>query len=147
MVQWLKFHLLMQGVWFPSLVWELRSHRPPGQNTKTKQKQYCNKFNNNLNFFFKGYRRNEVLRSRPRVHRHTSCSHLLKLMSPQLLPLSQPRWKKDFCITPDKDTMGRKEKKTKHVNTGAQEETEWQITTERCSTSSNWPLGKVQTFL
>ena len=34
-VQWLKFHLLRQGVWFPSLVWELRSHTPPGQNTKT----------------------------------------------------------------------------------------------------------------
>ena len=38
----------MQGVWVWSLVGELKSHRPQGQRTKTKQKQYCNKFNKDL---------------------------------------------------------------------------------------------------
>ena len=35
----------MQGVQIQSLVGELRSYMPWGQKTKTKQKQYCNKFN------------------------------------------------------------------------------------------------------
>ena len=34
-VQWLKLHLPMQGVWVRSLVRELRSYRPHGQQTKT----------------------------------------------------------------------------------------------------------------
>ena len=49
-VQWLRLHLPKQGVWVRSLVKELRSHRHCGQKTKTvKQKQYCNKFNKDLN--------------------------------------------------------------------------------------------------
>ena len=45
-VQWLRLHLLMQGVRVRSLVGELRSHVPHGQkNQNIKQKQYCNKFN------------------------------------------------------------------------------------------------------
>ena len=48
--QWLRFHLLMLGVWVRSLHRELGSHVPCGQKkNKTKQnikqKQYCNKFN------------------------------------------------------------------------------------------------------
>ena len=35
-VQWLRFHLPMQGEQVRSLVRELRSHRPQGQKTKTK---------------------------------------------------------------------------------------------------------------
>jgi len=34
--QWLRFHLLMQGVWVQSLIKELRSHMPPGKNPKHK---------------------------------------------------------------------------------------------------------------
>ena len=37
-VQWLRLHLPMQGVWVQSLVAELRSHMPPGQK-KTEHKQ------------------------------------------------------------------------------------------------------------
>ena len=48
-VQWLRFHLPMQGVRVPS--WELRSHMPRGQ--KPKQKQYCNKFNKDFKNFKK----------------------------------------------------------------------------------------------
>ena len=45
-VQWLSLCLPMQGVQIQSLVGELRSHMPHGQNTKNiKQKQNCNKFN------------------------------------------------------------------------------------------------------
>ena len=45
-VQWLRLHLPMQGVWVQSLVRELRSRLPCGQKTKhKKQKHYCNKFN------------------------------------------------------------------------------------------------------
>ena len=44
-VQWLRLRLPMQGVQVRSLVGELRSHVPHSQKTKTKQKQYCNKFN------------------------------------------------------------------------------------------------------
>ena len=43
MVQWLRLHLPMQGVWVQSLVGVLRSHMALRQNMK--QKQYCNKFN------------------------------------------------------------------------------------------------------
>jgi len=41
-VQWLRLHLAMQGVWVRPLVSKLRPHIPCGQ--KRKQKQYCNKF-------------------------------------------------------------------------------------------------------
>ena len=34
-VQWLRLHLQIQGVWVQSLVRDLRCHRPRGQNTKT----------------------------------------------------------------------------------------------------------------
>jgi len=34
-VQWLRFHLLTQGVWVQFLIRELRSHIPPGQKPKT----------------------------------------------------------------------------------------------------------------
>ena len=45
-VQWLRFCLLMQGVWVQSLVGELRFHMPRGPpENKTKQKQYFNTFN------------------------------------------------------------------------------------------------------
>ena len=45
-VQWLRLHLPMQGVRVRSLLRELRSHMPRGQeNQNIKQKQYCNKFN------------------------------------------------------------------------------------------------------
>ena len=45
-VQWSGLHFPVQGAQVPSLVRELRSHTPQGQNTKNiKQKQYCNKFN------------------------------------------------------------------------------------------------------
>ena len=46
--QWLRLCLPMQGLWVRSLVRQLRSHIPGGQKTKTKQKQYCNKFNINF---------------------------------------------------------------------------------------------------
>ena len=36
------------GVWVRSLIRELRSYTPHGQKTKTKQKQYCKKFNKDL---------------------------------------------------------------------------------------------------
>ena len=50
MVQWLRLHLPVQGVWVRSLVGELRSHIAHSQKTKNiKQKQYCNKFNKDLN--------------------------------------------------------------------------------------------------
>ena len=43
-VQWLRLHLSVQGVWVWSLVGELRPHMPQGQNNQTiKQKQYCKK--------------------------------------------------------------------------------------------------------
>lgn len=82
------------------------------------------------------YRRNKVLRSRPRVHKHTSCSHLLKLMSPRLLHFShQQKWKNTFAShLTDKVTKGKKNQ-AKHFNTGAQEKTKWQITIKRRSTS------------
>ena len=44
-VQWLRLCLTMQGMRVWSLAGDLRSHMPRGQKTKTKQKQYCNKFN------------------------------------------------------------------------------------------------------
>ena len=45
MVQSLRLCLLMQEVWVRSLVWELRSPMPLGQETRnTEQKQYCNRF-------------------------------------------------------------------------------------------------------
>ena len=45
-VQWLSLCLPMQRVQIQSLVGELRSHMPHGQNTKNiKQKQNCDKFN------------------------------------------------------------------------------------------------------
>ena len=48
-VQWLRFHLPVQGVWVSSLVKELRYHLPHGQKAiNIKQKQYCNKFNKDL---------------------------------------------------------------------------------------------------
>ena len=37
-VQWLRLHLPMQGVWVPSLVGELRPHVPHGQKNKTQNK-------------------------------------------------------------------------------------------------------------
>ena len=40
MVQWLRLHLPMQGVWVRSLVRELRFHIPRGQKTKTKSRSY-----------------------------------------------------------------------------------------------------------
>ena len=36
MIQWLRLHLPMQGVWVQSLVGELRSHMSLGQKTKTQ---------------------------------------------------------------------------------------------------------------
>ena len=47
MVQRLRLHLLMHGVWVRFLVGEMRPHMPQGQTKipKTKQKQYYNKFN------------------------------------------------------------------------------------------------------
>ena len=46
MVQWLRLDLPKQGAWVQSLVREMRSHMPHGQKYKNiKQKQYCNKFN------------------------------------------------------------------------------------------------------
>ena len=46
-VQWLRLHLPMQGVWVRSLVRELRSHMPYSQkkDPETEQRQCCNKFN------------------------------------------------------------------------------------------------------
>ena len=45
-VQWLRIHLPMQEEWVQSLVRELRYHMPCDQKKKKiKQKQYCNKFN------------------------------------------------------------------------------------------------------
>ena len=38
-VQWLKFHPLVQGVWVQSLVGELRSHRLPPKKLFQKQKK------------------------------------------------------------------------------------------------------------
>ena len=46
-VQWLRFHLPMQGVWVWSLVRELRLHMPPGQKTKHKSNR-SNKFDKNF---------------------------------------------------------------------------------------------------
>jgi len=37
-VQWLRLHLPMQGLWLQSLVWELRSHGPHVQRTKAKSR-------------------------------------------------------------------------------------------------------------
>ena len=37
-LQWLRLHLLMQGVWVWTMVGELRSHRPHGQKTKTENR-------------------------------------------------------------------------------------------------------------
>ena len=49
MVQWLRFHLPIHGVWVRPLVRELRSlipqALPPKKNQNVKQKQYYNKFN------------------------------------------------------------------------------------------------------
>ena len=46
MVQWLRLDLPKQGAWVQSLVREMRSHMPHGQKYQNiKQKQYCNKFN------------------------------------------------------------------------------------------------------
>ena len=47
-IQWLRPHLPMQEVGVQSLVRKLRSHMPQHQKTKTKQKQYCNKFDKDL---------------------------------------------------------------------------------------------------
>ena len=48
-VHWLRLCLPMQGVRVQSLVGELRSHMPWGQNNqKISQKQNCNKFNKDL---------------------------------------------------------------------------------------------------
>ena len=48
-VQWLRLCLPMQGVWVQSLVGELRFHMPDvRKNQGIKQKQYCNKFNEDL---------------------------------------------------------------------------------------------------
>ena len=44
-VQWLNLCLPLQGVQVSSLVVELRSHMPCAKKNKTKEKQYCNKFN------------------------------------------------------------------------------------------------------
>ena len=41
-VQWLKFHPLVQEVWVRSLVGELRSHRLPQKKTKNKSKKKKN---------------------------------------------------------------------------------------------------------
>ena len=43
--QWLVLHLSMQEVQVQSLIGELGSHMPCGQNQNIKQRQYCNKFN------------------------------------------------------------------------------------------------------
>ena len=49
--QWSGCHFPVQGAQVPSLVRELRSHKPPGQKKikrkkrKRNQKRYCNKFN------------------------------------------------------------------------------------------------------
>ena len=40
-IQWLRLHLPMQGMWVGSLVRELRSHMPWGQNLNIEQKPYC----------------------------------------------------------------------------------------------------------
>ena len=45
-VQWLRLYLSMQGLQVWSLVGELRLHIP--QANKSKQKQYCNRFNKDL---------------------------------------------------------------------------------------------------
>ena len=45
-IQWLRLHLPIHGVWVWSLVGELTSHLPHGPKTENiKQVQYCNKFN------------------------------------------------------------------------------------------------------
>ena len=85
------------------------------------------------------YRRNKVLRSRPRVHKHTSCSHLLKLMSPRLLPFShQHKWKNTFAShLTDKVTKGKKREKNRQntLTLEHKRKTKWQMTIKRCSTS------------
>ena len=53
-VRWLRLPLPTQGVWFQSLVSELRCHMLCNQNKQTNQKKKkwkwpCNKFNKNLN--------------------------------------------------------------------------------------------------
>ena len=58
---WLRFRLSGQRVWVQSLVRELGSHRPPDQETKTKQKQYCNKFNKG----FRGFPAGPVVKNPP----------------------------------------------------------------------------------
>ena len=46
MVQWLRLHFPVQGLWIRSLVGELRSHMSLSQKPHNmKHKQYCNKFN------------------------------------------------------------------------------------------------------
>ena len=48
-VQWIRLHLPMQGVWVRSLVRKLRFHMPRDpKNQMIKQKQYCNKFNKDV---------------------------------------------------------------------------------------------------
>ena len=47
-VQWLRLHFSVQGVHVRSLIRQLRSHLPGGQNNQNggkKKKQYCNEFN------------------------------------------------------------------------------------------------------
>ena len=45
-IQWLRLHLPIHGVWVWSLVGELTSHLPHGPKTENiKQVQYCNKLN------------------------------------------------------------------------------------------------------
>ena len=46
-VQWLRFHLPMQGAWVRSLVRELRPLMTPGQKSKHKSNR-SNKFNKNF---------------------------------------------------------------------------------------------------
>ena len=46
LVQWLRLHLPMPGVWVQLLLGELRSHLPYDQNVK--QKQCCSKFSKGL---------------------------------------------------------------------------------------------------
>ena len=46
-VQWLRLHLTMQGVWIQSLVWELKFHMPQGPKSRT-QKQRNNTVTNSI---------------------------------------------------------------------------------------------------
>ena len=96
MVQGLRLHLPMQGVWFQTFVGDLRSPclsaKRPGHK---QQKQYCNKFNKD----FKNGPHQNIYRERKKCNYKANLLVYLSLNIPNSLPCFKYRKTLFYCAS------------------------------------------------